>query len=143
MKKISLFLSLILLITSMSYSIAAGEVLSSDVAYSTADFQATAADENSPAAFPGAEGGGMYTTGARAAASPEIYHVTTLADYNKDLDEPVIKGSLRDAVSSGNRIIVFDVAGNIELKARLNISGGNLTILGQTAPGDGICVTRL
>ncbi len=92
-------------------------------------------------AFPGAEGGGMYATGARAAANPEIYHVTTLADYDKNLGEPVIKGSLRDAVSKGNRIVVFDVAGNIELKARLNISGGDLTILGQTAPGDGICVT--
>ncbi len=92
-------------------------------------------------AFPGAEGGGMFAKGARAASNPEIYHVTTLEDYDDSAGERTIKGSLRDAVSSGNRIIVFDVAGNIELKARLNISGGNLTILGQTAPGDGICIT--
>ena len=84
------------------------------------------------AAFPGAEGGGMYTTGARASLDPEIYHVTNLNDRGP--------GSLRDAVSQDNRIIVFDVAGTIELRSRLTISHSNLTILGQTAPGDGICV---
>ena len=84
-------------------------------------------------AFPGAEGGGMYTTGARAAASPTVYHVTKLTDDGSE-------GTLRDAVSKDNRIIVFDVAGNIELKSTLNISKSNLTILGQTAPGDGICI---
>ena len=83
-------------------------------------------------AFPGAEGGGMYSTGARDASSPEIYHVTNLNDSGK--------GSFRDAVSESNRIIVFDVAGNIELVNALSIIGDNLTILGQTAPGDGICI---
>ena len=86
------------------------------------------------AAFPGAEGGGMYATGARASSSPTVYHVTSLEDDGS-------KGTLRDAVSKGNRIVVFDVAGNIHLKSRLGIKGSNLTILGQTAPGDGICVT--
>ncbi len=86
------------------------------------------------AAFPGAEGGGMYATGARASSSPTVYHVTSLEDDGS-------KGTLRDAVSKGNRIVVFDVAGNIHLRSRLSIKGSNLTILGQTAPGDGICVT--
>lgn len=87
------------------------------------------------AAFPGAEGGGMWTTGARGGEDIDVYHVTRLDDdmYN------VKKGMFRDAVSKPNRIIVFDVAGTIELKGTLTISSNNLTILGQTAPGDGIC----
>lgn len=84
-------------------------------------------------AFPGAEGGGMYTTGARGASSPTIYHVTNLNDSGS--------GSLRDAVSKDNRIIVFDVAGTINLTDYIRISKNNLTILGQTAPGDGICIS--
>ncbi len=93
---------------------------------------AESADTERLAAFPGAEGGGMYASGARDTAA-EIYHVTKLDDDNST-------GTLRDAVSQSNRIIVFDVAGNIELKNALNIKGSNLTILGQTAPGDGICI---
>ncbi len=84
-------------------------------------------------AFPGAEGGGMWTTGARAAKTPEVYHVYKLTDDGS-------YGTLRDAVSQPDRIIVFDVAGNIELSDTLTIKSDNLTILGQTAPGDGICV---
>ena len=86
------------------------------------------------AAFPGAEGGGMWTTGARGALesgeSIEVYHVTSLADSGE--------GSFRDAVSKGNRIVVFDVSGYIDLSSNVNISHDNMTILGQTAPGDGI-----
>ncbi|MCH5239828.1 MAG: fibronectin type III domain-containing protein [Muribaculaceae bacterium] len=82
-------------------------------------------------AFPGAEGFGRYTLGARAVANPVIYHVTNLDDSGT--------GSFRDAVSKEGRIIVFDVCGTIRLKSALTIKGNN-TILGQTAPGEGVQV---
>lgn len=84
-------------------------------------------------AFPGAEGGGKYTTGARGAASRSVYHVTNLNDKGT--------GSLRDAVSKPGRVVVFDVGGVIELKSKLSFSAANVTVLGQTAPGDGITLT--
>ena len=102
----------------------------------SAAFAAESAELSAPGgltAFPGAEGGGMYTTGAREASAPEIYHVTKLTDDGST-------GTFRDAVSEDNRIIVFDVAGYIELDGPLTISSSNLTILGQTAPGDGIAI---
>ncbi len=89
-------------------------------------------------AFPGAEGGGMYTTGGRGGV---VVHVTTLEDArDKTTGQPAL-GTLRKAVlMDGTRTIVFDVAGTINLTSQLDISSGNLTIAGQTAPGDGICI---
>ncbi|MCS7464380.1 pectinesterase family protein [Paenibacillus doosanensis] len=87
-------------------------------------------------AFPGAEGGGKYTSGGRGQT---VYEVTTLEDYGKG--ETPIPGSLRDAVSQSDRTIVFRVGGTIHLKESLKIFGSNLTLAGQTAPGDGITVS--
>lgn len=85
-------------------------------------------------AFPGAEGGGKYASGGREGYA---LHVTTLED---DADNP---GSLRYLVNaSGTRTIVFDVAGTIYLKSPLTVINGSLTIAGQTAPGEGICLAN-
>lgn len=79
-------------------------------------------------AFPGAEGFGANAVGGREG---EVYVVSNLNDSGE--------GSLRDAVSKTDRIVVFSVGGVIEIDDRIVVSK-RVSILGQTAPGDGITV---
>ncbi len=82
-------------------------------------------------AFPGAEGGGAYTPGGRGG---KVIVVTSLADRGP--------GTLREACETGGaRIVVFNVSGVIRLNSPINVRAPYITIAGQTAPGDGVCVT--
>ena len=81
-------------------------------------------------AFPGAEGGGMYTFGGRGG---KVYTVTNLNDNGP--------GSFREACEAGGaRIVVFNVAGIIRLETPIVVRAPYITIAGQTAPGDGVCI---
>jgi len=86
-------------------------------------------DETIPIAFPGAEGYGKYATGGRGG---KIFVVSNLNDKGP--------GSFREAAETkGKKVIVFAVSGTIHLETKLSIKG-DITIAGQTAPGDGICL---
>lgn len=81
-------------------------------------------------AFPGAWGGGMYSFGGRGG---KVFVVTNLNDSGP--------GSFREACEAGGpRIVVFNVAGIIHLKSHLHIRAPYITIAGNTAPGDGVCI---
>jgi hypothetical protein len=81
-------------------------------------------------AFPGAYGGGMYSHGGRGG---RVIVVTSLEDSGP--------GTFREALEAGGpRIVVFNVSGIIRLKDRIRIRAPYITIAGNTAPGDGVCI---
>ena len=88
--------------------------------------QLASAQTNQTLAFSGAEGFGQFASGGKGG---EFFHVTTLDDSGA--------GSFRDAVSKPNRTVVFDVGGIIRLKSNVAVSS-DISLLGQTAPGDGV-----
>ncbi|MEO6435265.1 MAG: polysaccharide lyase [Tepidisphaeraceae bacterium] len=81
-------------------------------------------------AFPGAEGGGMYSFGGRGGT---VYVVTSIEDSGP--------GTFREACeAAGPRVVVFNVAGIIKLDDRIRIRAPYITIAGNSAPGDGVCI---
>jgi len=78
--------------------------------------------------FSGAEGFGQFASGGKGG---ETFHVTTLNDSGTN--------SFRDAVSKPHRTVVFDVGGIIRLKSNVAVSS-DISLLGQTAPGDGVMI---
>ncbi|MDF2189558.1 pectate lyase [Paraflavitalea sp. CAU 1676] len=95
----------------------------------TAQQKPVTSPDDPQVAFPGAEGFGRYATGGRGG---KVFIVNNLNDAGP--------GSFREAASAkASRIIVFAVSGTIHLNTRLTIAG-NVTIAGQSAPGDGICL---
>ncbi len=96
----------------------------------TVDLAMAVESKDSRLAFPTAEGYGKYTKGGRGG---QVFEVTNLNDSGE--------GSLRAAVDAkGPRTVVFRVSGNIELESPIRIKNPYITIAGQTAPGDGICL---
>ncbi|MCO6046251.1 hypothetical protein NG895_20325 [Aeoliella sp. ICT_H6.2] len=81
-------------------------------------------------AFPGAQGGGMYSFGGRGG---KVFVVTSLEDHGP--------GTFREALEAGGpRTVVFNVAGIIRLESPIIVRAPYLTIDGSSAPGDGVCI---
>lgn len=138
---VSLLLTAVMTLSLISFPITGNAKTEEDLTV-TAQVQkdneggSTDSDKSSVLAFPGAEGGGRFASGGRG---QEVYTVTNLNDYG--ISEEPIAGSLRYGLKS-NRTIVFAVAGTIELKQTLSFKGlSNITLAGQTAPGDGITLS--
>lgn len=88
------------------------------------------APNQSKLAFPGAEGFGKYVQGGRGG---KVIYVTNLNDSGQ--------GSLREAIETkGPRTVLFKLSGTIDLKSPLVIDHSYITLAGQSAPGDGICI---
>lgn len=87
-------------------------------------------------AFPGADGYAKYTTGGRGG---KVYYVTSLED-GTDNDVGTLRWAIRHDNGGKPRIILFKVSGTILLKSNLTFNYGDVSILGQTAPGGGICI---
>lgn len=119
----------------------------------SAGANAAAAEDTPLLAFPSAEGGGKYTKGARAAldeegGTVEVYHVTNLnsdgpGSFTEAISADPVDETLGEAENKPpiGRIIVFDVGGVIDFPNGTKINRDYVTILGQTAPGDGITLT--
>jgi hypothetical protein len=95
----------------------------------TLSLLAAVAAQAQTVAFPGAGGFGRYATGARGVSAPSVYVVTNLNDSGP--------GSFRDAVSQPGRVVTFAVGGIVTLQSNVQVAP-NVTVAGQTAPGDGI-----
>ena len=94
--------------------------------------------EGQQLAFPGADGYGKYTTGGRGG---EVCYVTSLEDCtDNDLKEGTLRWAIRHDNGGKPRTILFKVGGTIRLTSKLKFQHDNVSILGQTAPGGGICI---